>query len=53
MRTAEVGKRVSAIEGVKGGPGGEVGIFNINHLGGHRYSGVMLVCGFRLRQSSV
>jgi hypothetical protein len=42
-REVEVGKRIAAIEGVHGGEGGEVGIFNINHLGGHRYAGVMLV----------
>ena len=42
-REAEVDKRVRSIEGVEGGNGGEVGIFNINHLGGHRYSGVLLV----------
>jgi hypothetical protein len=42
-REAEVGRRIEAIEGVHGGDGGEVGIFNINHLGGHRYAGVMIV----------
>ncbi|RSH92993.1 hypothetical protein EHS25_008441 [Saitozyma podzolica] len=42
-REVEVGKRIAAIEGVHGGEGGEVGIFNINHLGGHRYAGVMLI----------
>jgi hypothetical protein len=42
-RESEVGKRIAEIEGAKGGNGGEVGIFNINHLGGHRYAGVMLV----------
>ena len=43
-REVEVGKRISEIPGVLGGDGGEVGIFNINHLGGHRYAGVMIVC---------
>ncbi|KAK8866114.1 hypothetical protein IAR55_001265 [Kwoniella newhampshirensis] len=42
-REAEVGKRIKAIESVDGGEGGEVGIFDINHLGGHRYAGVMLI----------
>ncbi|KAL7419248.1 hypothetical protein Q5752_006085 [Cryptotrichosporon argae] len=42
-REAAVGKRIEAIEGVHGGPGGQVGIFDINHLGGHRYAGVMLI----------
>ncbi|TXT15934.1 hypothetical protein VHUM_00437 [Vanrija humicola] len=42
-REAEVGRRIANIEGVHGGEGGEVGIFNINHLGGHRYAGVMLI----------
>lgn len=42
-RNAEVERRREAIAGVDGGKGGEVGIFNINHLGGHRYAGVMLV----------
>lgn len=35
-REAVVGQRIAQIEGVKGGKGGQVGIFNINHLGGHR-----------------
>lgn len=38
-----MGRRIKEIEGVNGGDGGEVGIFNINHLGGHRYAGVMLI----------
>ena len=42
-REAEIAQRISSIESVHGGDGGEVGIFNINHLGGHRYAGVMLV----------
>ncbi|WVF70276.1 hypothetical protein IAT40_005065 [Kwoniella sp. CBS 6097] len=42
-REKEVGKRIEEIEGVHGGDGGQVGIFNINHLGGHRYAGVMIV----------
>jgi hypothetical protein len=42
-RDAEAAKRLSEIESAGGGEGGEVGIFNINHLGGHRYAGVMLV----------
>jgi hypothetical protein len=42
-RDAEAARRLSEIESVGGGDGGEVGIFNINHLGGHRYAGVMLV----------
>ena len=42
-RKAEIARRISSIESVHGGDGGEVGIFNINHLGGHRYAGVMLV----------
>lgn len=42
-RRIEVERRRETIEGVDGGNGGEVGIFNINHLGGHRYAGVMLV----------
>ena len=42
-RDAEAARRLSEIESVGGGEGGEVGIFNINHLGGHRYAGVMLV----------
>lgn len=42
-RDAEAQRRIQEIDGVSGGPGGEVGIFNINHLGGHRYAGVMLV----------
>lgn len=42
-REAEVGRRIENIESVHGGQGGEVGVFNINHLGGHRYAGVMLV----------
>ncbi len=42
-REAEVARRIEEIECVKGGEGGEVGVFNINHLGGHRYAGVMLV----------
>lgn len=42
-RDAEAARRLSEIEAVGGGEGGEVGIFNINHLGGHRYAGVMLV----------
>lgn len=33
-RELEVEKRLESIEGIKGGNGGEVGIFNINHLGG-------------------
>jgi hypothetical protein len=40
----EIESRKRAIDSVEGGDGGEVGIFNINHLGGHRYAGVMLVC---------
>jgi hypothetical protein len=44
-RKEHVEKQRKNIEGVDGGSGGEVGIFNINHLGGHRYAGVMLVCG--------
>lgn len=35
-REAAVGRAIEQIEGVKGGKGGQVGIFNINHLGGHR-----------------
>jgi len=42
-RDAEAARRLTEIESVGGGEGGEVGIFNINHLGGHRYAGVMLV----------
>ncbi|KAK4684018.1 hypothetical protein P7C73_g6186, partial [Tremellales sp. Uapishka_1] len=42
-REQVVGARLSDIEGVHGGDGGEVGIFNINHLGGHRYAGVMII----------
>ncbi|WWC58804.1 uncharacterized protein I303_101348 [Kwoniella dejecticola CBS 10117] len=42
-REEEVGKRIGEIESVQGGEGGQVGIFNINHLGGHRYAGVMLI----------
>ncbi|ORX37377.1 Sucrase/ferredoxin-like-domain-containing protein [Kockovaella imperatae] len=42
-REAETQRRIDEIESVHGGEGGEVGIFNINHLGGHRYAGVMLV----------
>ncbi|WWC66194.1 uncharacterized protein I206_100095 [Kwoniella pini CBS 10737] len=42
-RESEVGKRIGEIESVQGGEGGQVGIFNINHLGGHRYAGVMLI----------
>lgn len=42
-RNAEAARRLGEIESVGGGEGGEVGIFNINHLGGHRYAGVMLV----------
>lgn len=42
-REEEVGRQIEAIEGVHGGPCGEVGLFNINHLGGHRYAGVLLV----------
>lgn len=42
-RDAEALRRLGEIESVGGGSGGEVGIFNINHLGGHRYAGVMLV----------
>lgn len=42
-REAEVGRRIENIQSVHGGCGGEVGLFNINHLGGHRYAGVMLV----------
>ncbi|WVQ97626.1 hypothetical protein IAU59_004740 [Kwoniella sp. CBS 9459] len=42
-REKEVGRRIEEIEGVHGGEGGQVGVFNINHLGGHRYAGVMLI----------
>lgn len=42
-RDEEAQTRIRDIEGISGGDGGEVGIFNINHLGGHRYAGVMLV----------
>lgn len=42
-RLAEAERQRKNIEGLTGGEGGEVGIFNINHLGGHRYAGVMLV----------
>ncbi|KAK1925464.1 Sucrase/ferredoxin-like-domain-containing protein [Papiliotrema laurentii] len=42
-RKEHVEKQRKNIEGVDGGSGGEVGIFNINHLGGHRYAGVMLI----------
>jgi hypothetical protein len=42
-RNAEDARRLCEIESVGGGEGGEVGIFDINHLGGHRYAGVMLV----------
>ena len=42
-RDEEAQRRIRDIEGISGGDGGEVGIFNINHLGGHRYAGVMLV----------
>lgn len=42
-RDMEAQRRLSEIEAVGGGSGGEVGIFDINHLGGHRYAGVMLV----------
>jgi (2Fe-2S) ferredoxin len=48
-REAEVGRRIETIDSVHGGHGGEVGLFNINHLGGHRYAGVMLVSGPRPR----
>ena len=41
---AEVEKRLRAIEAVNDQEGnGEVGIFRISHLGGHRYAGVMIV----------
>lgn len=36
-RETERQKRMSGLKD------GQVGIFNINHLGGHRYAGVMLV----------
>lgn len=49
-REAEAERQRSAIEGVHGGEGGQVGIFNINHLGGHRYAGVMLVSEASLRR---
>lgn len=42
-REAEVGRRIEQIEGVRGGDGGEVGVFDINHVGGHKWAGVMLV----------
>lgn len=42
-REMETRRRMAGIEGIGGGEGGEVGIFNINHVGGHRYAGVMLV----------
>ena len=42
-REEEAERQVLAIEGVKGGPGGQVGIFNTNHIGQHKFSGVMLV----------
>ncbi|KAI9638221.1 Sucrase/ferredoxin-like-domain-containing protein [Dioszegia hungarica] len=41
-REMETRRRMAGIEGIGGGEGGEVGIFNINHVGGHRYAGVML-----------
>jgi hypothetical protein len=43
-REEEREKRVRAIEGLEDESGnGEVGIFRISHLGGHRYAGVMIV----------
>lgn len=40
----EVEQRLRAIEAVDDQEGnGEVGIFRISHLGGHRYAGVMIV----------
>lgn len=50
-RDAEALRRLEEIESVSGGDGGEVGIFNINHLGGHRYAGVMLVSCWRSDRS--
>ncbi|GHJ88293.1 hypothetical protein NliqN6_4695 [Naganishia liquefaciens] len=42
---AEIEKRLRAIEAVDDEDGnGEVGIFRISHLGGHRYAGVMIIC---------
>ena len=44
---AEIEKRLRAIEAVDDEDGnGEVGIFRISHLGGHRYAGVMIVSLF-------
>ncbi|KAJ9107699.1 hypothetical protein QFC21_001159 [Naganishia friedmannii] len=41
----EVEKRLRAIDAVDDAQGnGEVGIFRISHLGGHRYAGVMIIC---------
>jgi len=42
-REATASQQISDIPGVHGGEGGEVGVFNINHLGGHRYAGVLIV----------
>lgn len=51
---AEVEKRLRAIEAVDDQEGnGEVGIFRISHLGGHRYAGVMIVSSSSSRASIV
>ncbi|KAJ9115905.1 hypothetical protein QFC22_005048 [Naganishia vaughanmartiniae] len=42
---SEVERRLRAIDAVDDEQGnGEVGIFRISHLGGHRYAGVMIIC---------
>lgn len=44
---SEVERRLRAIDAVDDEQGnGEVGIFRISHLGGHRYAGVMIVSPF-------
>jgi (2Fe-2S) ferredoxin len=35
-------RSISHVDDVTGG--GQVGIFRISHLGGHRYAGVMIIC---------
>ncbi|KAJ9108583.1 hypothetical protein QFC19_002299 [Naganishia cerealis] len=43
--SSEMDRRLRAIEAVDDEQGnGEVGIFRISHLGGHRYAGVMIIC---------
>jgi hypothetical protein len=36
-------RQLQALEGVKGGNRGQLAIFNTNHIGKHKFSGVMLV----------